>query len=189
MGSRITHTMRVEPRFVMDLATLGVSCPTRLVMLYATLSGMSTQTTARAALSSVVASNARAECARRGWTQQMLADRLGMSRLAVSDRHRERTPWTLDEVARMADLFGLEVSELVARPKGFEPLTFWLGVDHSIMGTRHVREPWWIDVFCDSCGWSTGDMPGACAGADNAARYAWDHSIRTHRGETMSGAA
>ena len=47
-----------------------------------------------------------------------------MIQSAVSDRYRERTPWTLDELQRVAELMGVEVSDLLARPKGFEPLTF-----------------------------------------------------------------
>jgi len=70
----------------------------------------------RGALSEVVAANVRAECARRGWHQGVVAERMGMARNAVSDRARGRTPWTLDEVAQLAVLFGVEVSELLARP-------------------------------------------------------------------------
>ena len=50
--------------------------------------------------------------------------RLGIAVTAMSDRYRERVPWTLDELAQLAALFDIEVSDLVARPKGFEPLTF-----------------------------------------------------------------
>ena len=104
----------------------------------------------RGALSEVVAANVRAECARRGWHQGVVAERMGMARNAVSDRARGRTPWTLDEVAQLAVLFGVEVSELLARPKGFEPLTFWLGADYSLtvfeVGSLRYAGA------CDACG-------------------------------------
>ena len=98
-------------------------------------------------LSHVAAQCVRAEAARRGWTQTELAHRMGMSKMAVSDRYRERTPWTVDELEKLADLFGVEVGELLARPKGFEPLTFWLGSNHTIM--EFDTEGWF---FCDLCG-------------------------------------
>ena len=85
---------------------------------------METTTKGQAPLSKIVAANVRAEGARRGLTQMEMAKRLGMSRITLSDRYRERTPWTLDEVERLAAFFGVDVLDLVARPKGFEPLTF-----------------------------------------------------------------
>ncbi len=106
-------------------------------------------------LSEVVAANVRAECARRGWHQGIVAEHMGMVRNAVSDRARGRTPWTLDEVERLAGLFGLEVADLLARPKGFEPLTFWLGADSSIQAWPTLRAhvlPW--VAWCDCHGWS-----------------------------------
>ena len=81
-------------------------------------------TAVRTSLSEVVAANIRAEGARRGWTQSDVATRLGQSRMWVSDRYRGRTPWTIDELDRVAELLGLDTVDLLARPKGFEPLTF-----------------------------------------------------------------
>lgn len=76
--------------------------------------------------------------------------RLDMTVTTMSDRYRERTPWTLDELERVADVFGVAVADLLARPKGFEPLTFWLGADHSITAWRH--HPGMFAFFCDECG-------------------------------------
>ena len=85
---------------------------------------MTTQTAATVALSAVVAANIRAEAARRGWTQAEMCRRLSMTPVTMSDRFRERTPWTLDELQRVADVMDVDVLSLMVRPKGFEPLTF-----------------------------------------------------------------
>lgn len=67
-------------------------------------------------LSAVVAGNVRAEAARAGLTQSELARALGVSRMAVSDRYRGRTPWTLDELEVVGAILGLEPAEFLARP-------------------------------------------------------------------------
>ena len=111
-------------------------------------------------MSQVVAANVRAQAAMRGWTQREMCRRLGMTPVMMSDRYRERTPWTVDETQKLADLFGIEVGELLARPKGFEPLTFWLGADHTVTTWWSTRERWVGDrvgwdvgtYFCDLCG-------------------------------------
>ena len=134
-----------------------------------------------APLSSVVAANIRAECARRSWTQQQLADKLGMNRIAVSDRHRERTPWTLDETQKVADLMGLEIGDLTARPKGFEPLTFWLGAEGvAELFPLATYEGVWRG-FCHECGHHTdGVVVDPTAWAD-------EHARRVHKGGECSG--
>ena len=40
-------------------------------------------------------------------------------------------------------------TELEARPKGFEPLTFWLGADHTLTVTYLLGDE---VLFCDLCG-------------------------------------
>lgn len=143
----------------------------------------------RGALSEVVAANVRAECARRGWHQGVVAERMGMARNAVSDRARGRTPWTLDEVAQLAVLFGVEVSELLARPKGFEPLTFWLGADYSltVFEVGRVRSLGSIRSLryagaCDACGKAS--EPFAALRA--AATLAEDHEQRHARARELT---
>jgi len=64
-------------------------------------------------LSARAAGNVRAEAARRGLTQADMAGLLGMSRMAVSDRYRGRTPWTLDELSTVAGILRLDVCELI----------------------------------------------------------------------------
>jgi transcriptional regulator with XRE-family HTH domain len=64
----------------------------------------------------VVADNVRILCSRRRVHQSDLADFLGMSRMAVSDRFRYRTPWTLDEVGLLAQAFQVPVSVLLGEP-------------------------------------------------------------------------
>lgn len=98
-------------------------------------------------LAKVVAANVRAEAARRGLTQYELAKRIGLAQSAVSDRYRERRQWQLEDLEELGNLFGIEPAELLVRPKGFEPLTFWLGSNHTIM--EFDTEGWF---FCDLCG-------------------------------------
>ena len=112
-----------------------------------------------------------------------------MARNAVSDRARGRTPWTLDEVAQLAVLFGVEVSELLARPKGFEPLTFWLGADYSltVFEVGRVRSLGSIRSLryagaCDACGKAS--EPFAALRA--AATLAEDHEQRHARARELT---
>ena len=58
--------------------------------------------------------NIGAEMGRRRITQKRLAQLLGMSQAAISDRQRGHTPWSLAELDRVAGLFGLPASDLVA---------------------------------------------------------------------------
>lgn len=53
-------------------------------------------------LSEVVAENVRAESARRGLLAKDLGAVLGLSTMAIYDRGKGRTPWTLDEVQVLA---------------------------------------------------------------------------------------
>lgn len=69
----------------------------------------------------VVADNVRLLCSRRRVHQSDLADALGMSRMAVSDRFRYRTPWTLDEVGALAQAFQVPVSVLMGEPPATGP--------------------------------------------------------------------
>lgn len=100
---------------------------------------MTAQEIADLPLSQVVAGNIRAEVARRGWTQLDLGRHMGMSRVAVGDRYRNRTPWTVDEIERAAHLFGVRPADLLARPKGLEPLTFWLGAGADVIDLDERR--------------------------------------------------
>jgi transcriptional regulator with XRE-family HTH domain len=70
----------------------------------------------------VVADNVRLLCSRRRVHQSDLADVLGMSRMAVSDRFRYRTPWTLDEVALLAQAFQVPVSVLLGEAPSTVPV-------------------------------------------------------------------
>lgn len=57
--------------------------------------------------------NVGAEMGRRRVTQKRLAQMLGMSQAAVSDRQRGHTPWSLAELDQVADLFGVTVADLL----------------------------------------------------------------------------
>lgn len=104
--------------------------------------------------------------------------RLSMTPVTMSDRFRERTPWTLDELDRVAAAMGLQVPDLLARPKGFEPLTFWLGADHTLTGTWPGGG--WRHLFCDECG----DL-GKFGSVDQAAALGDVHALWKHDGASV----
>lgn len=74
-----------------------------------------------------VATTIRVEMARRMIRQNTVAQALGISQAAMSDRSRGKTPWTLDEVKLVADVLGVDVVELL-RPRQDSNLqpTGWL---------------------------------------------------------------
>ena len=67
-------------------------------------------------LSTVVAANVRAEAARRGLTQADMARILGVSRMAMSDRYRGRTPWSIDDLEVVSMALHVPVQAWLARP-------------------------------------------------------------------------
>jgi transcriptional regulator with XRE-family HTH domain len=70
-------------------------------------------------LSQRVAANVRAELARRQKQQRDLAGVLGISIAQVSERLAGRTPFRLDELEPVAEMFGLPVTALLAaQPAG-----------------------------------------------------------------------
>lgn len=79
----------------------------------------------RDGLASVSAGAVRLESARRGLSQQQLAIELGLSRTAVSARFREQVPWTLDEIGRLAQLFGCRVVDLVTEAPNRNGRSAW----------------------------------------------------------------
>lgn len=72
-------------------------------------------------LPAVVAGNIRAETARRGFRQSDVARAVSLSPMAVSDRYRGRTPWSLDEVDTVARWLGVPVAALLIRPETTRP--------------------------------------------------------------------
>ena len=61
-------------------------------------------------------------------TQAQVAQALGMSQAAVSRRLGGQLPFDVDDLARLADLFGTEVSELLGITA--RPYSAWnMGVD------------------------------------------------------------
>lgn len=67
-----------------------------------------TTTSATAATSSI-----RAEAARRNLSQRELAEHLGISQAALSRRMSGANPWDLDELDRLASLFGMDARDLI----------------------------------------------------------------------------
>ena len=68
-----------------------------------------------------VAGNVRAEAARRGFNQLKLAAAIGMSRAALGERWRGDTQWQLVDLERLADLFGIDPSELLRTRRDSNP--------------------------------------------------------------------
>lgn len=71
-------------------------------------------------LSLNVASNVRAELARRGMSQKDLADALGLTQTAISNRVRGVIAFDVDELASVAQKLGVRVESLIAVPEGVE---------------------------------------------------------------------
>jgi len=72
---------------------------------------------AMTAISETIAATIRAELARRKLTQEGLAAALGLSQPNVSRRLAGATPWNVEELAAVADLFGMEVRDLLPAAK------------------------------------------------------------------------
>ena len=66
-----------------------------------------------APLSAIVATNVRAEAARRGMSQSALARAIGKSQPTVNERWRGKVAWQLDELAAVAEVFGISVTGLL----------------------------------------------------------------------------
>lgn len=62
----------------------------------------------------VVAGNVRALMARRGVSQQRLAEVLGLSQSAISKRLRGLTPWDVNEMGTIATAFEVPIGSLLA---------------------------------------------------------------------------
>ena len=96
-------------------------------------------------LSDFITETVRAEAARRGYSQRKLAQALDMPQPTCSTRWRGCTPWSVDELDQLAELFECNIVDLItgdvalirrtpaggshrggaaARSKGLEPPTF-----------------------------------------------------------------
>ena len=64
-------------------------------------------------LSRVVAGAVRLESARRGISQKDLAELLGRSRSAISQRFTGKVAWSLDDLGAIAAAFGCPVDDLL----------------------------------------------------------------------------
>ena len=64
-------------------------------------------------LSEIVASNIRAEAARRMLNQIQLGELIGMSQGAINKRWTGKRPWHLDDIEAVADVLGVSVADLV----------------------------------------------------------------------------
>lgn len=63
-----------------------------------------------------IAATVRAELARRGLPQKSLVEPLGISTAAVSDKLRGNTPFTVEQLTRVAAFLELDITALLAVP-------------------------------------------------------------------------
>ena len=68
--------------------------------------------------SSVVASNIRAEAARRGFSQRALGRALGITQGQITRRWKGVSAWQLDELDAVATLLNLSIHDLITPPRG-----------------------------------------------------------------------
>ena len=61
----------------------------------------------------ITGANVRAEMARQGITQTVLAEKLGLSQTQVSARLRGRVPFDINEITAVADMLGVPLSVLL----------------------------------------------------------------------------
>jgi transcriptional regulator with XRE-family HTH domain len=119
----------------------------------------------------------------RGWTQQQLADRLGISRVAVSHLETDLNTPSERTVALLAGLFRLEPHDLVAgtsypvAKSDRLPLvvTRWTEVEHQL--ALLARDLWWIDGADGSAG-SAGFAEVAPRSVAEAVLGEWDATLR-----------
>lgn len=81
-----------------------------------------------------VAAEVRAHTARQGLMQKDLAKALGQNPSGITNRMRGRVAFTLDELAVLAELFGIEPADLMpsgeeVRRQGLEPRTRWFSIE------------------------------------------------------------
>lgn len=60
-----------------------------------------------------ITGNLRAEMARRGITQQQVAEILGLSRAAVSRRLLGQSPISIDELFEITEHFGIDMASII----------------------------------------------------------------------------
>ena len=109
----------------------------------------------------------------RGWTQQQLADRLGISRVAVSHLETDINIPSERTVAILAGLFRMEPHDLVAgtsyplAKSDRLPLvvTRWTEVEHQL--ALLTRDLWWLDG-------ADGSAPVAASAVVDQVLGAWD---------------
>lgn len=70
-----------------------------------------------APLQAVVATNIRAEAAKRGLSQTQLARMMGKHQVSISERWRGVTAWSLNDIEAVAELFEMEPAELLHHDK------------------------------------------------------------------------
>ncbi|QXC61441.1 helix-turn-helix domain-containing protein [Aquihabitans sp. G128] len=113
----------------------------------------------------------------RGWTQQQLADRLGISRVAVSHLETDLNTPSERTVAILAGLFRMEPHDLVAgtsyptAKSDRLPLvvTRWTEVEHQLALLE--RDLWWLD------GGGAASAPPVAAGAAEQVLATWEADL------------
>lgn len=77
-------------------------------------------------ITATIASNFRALCAVRCVSRVEVARALGCTPGSISQKAMGVRPFSAVELVQVADLLGVEVSDLVVRREGLEPSTRWL---------------------------------------------------------------
>jgi len=80
----------------------------------------------------IVASNIRAELARNGWSQEDLAEKLGINRVTLNRRLRGQLPWSLEQLDAAASALDVPLAELLrarrdSNPQPSDPERVWWG--------------------------------------------------------------
>ena len=110
----------------------------------------------------------------RGWTQQQLADRLGISRVAVSHLEAGINSPDARTVALLGSAFGFEPHEVVA------------GTDYPaakadrlpLVVARHTEVAHQVALMEADLAWVEGPTPVADAAVADAVRARWRHALR-----------
>lgn len=119
----------------------------------------------------------------RGWTQQQLADRLGISRVAVSHLETDLNTPSERTVAILAGLFRMEPHDLVAGSSyptakaDRLPLvvTRWTEVEHQL--ALLARDLWWLDGGLDADPGPADGPSRPAAGAAERVLATWEADL------------
>lgn len=109
-------------------------------------------------LRELVAAEVRAQLARQQISQQELAKAIGLSQASISERLRGKTPFTTDDLERIADALGVHPAALLGGTGGNNPSPTGGNTLRSYHGLTTVRDG---NLMLLSGNGDHGDGPGA----------------------------